>query len=127
LPAGWDFAAARTVAGDWLVAVADASGSYKSEPLFGGTLRLRSHGLLGGVRARTRIGPFVEFGQVLGGVVHNRGSVFGVVDSETRSAVQPGVGLDYPVGQRLSLRGELDARFTSIGHEWRLGVGVVIR
>jgi hypothetical protein len=127
LPLGWDVTVARTVSGDWLLAVGDASGSYKSEPVFGGTLRLRSHALLGGVRVRARIGPFVEFGQVLGGVVHNRGSVFGVVDSETRSAVQPGVGLDYPMGARFAVRGALDARFTSVEHEWRFEVGAVIR
>jgi hypothetical protein len=127
LPVGWDVAIARTMAANWLLAVADASGSYKSEPVFGGTLRLRSHALLGGVRVRARIGPLIEFGQVLGGVVHNRGSVFGVVNSETHPAVQPGVGLDYPMGRGVAIRGEIDARFTSVEHEWRFGVGVVIR
>jgi opacity protein-like surface antigen len=63
-----------------------------------------------GARASARIGPFVEFGQILVGVVHASGSAFGTTMSSTHLGAQVGGGLDYPVTGRLSVRGEVDFR-----------------
>jgi hypothetical protein len=123
-PAGWVAGAAVRV-NHWLSIAADVDGQYKTIPSFGSDLYLTSHALTAGLRASARLGRFTEFGQVLGGIVQSTGTAFGATDTTTRAAVQPGLGLDYPLSANWAVRGELDVRFISTGQEIRAAAGIV--
>ena len=123
-PAGWAVSAAARL-NRWLSVAGDIDGQYKTIPFIGSDIHLTSHAVTGGVRASARIGRFVEFGQVLGGIVQSTGTAFGATDTTTYAAVQPGLGLDYPLGGKWAIRGELDVRFISTGQEVRVATGIV--
>src|SRR5438128_465815 len=54
---------------DWLAAVADAGGNYKTISSFGSEVHVSVHSAMAGVRASARVGRVTEFGQVLVGLV----------------------------------------------------------
>jgi hypothetical protein len=133
LPAGWLAGAAFQITG-WLSAVADVSGSYNTEQLFDAELHMRAHGVFGGGRASARLGRVSEFAQLLAGIVRGSGTAFGFSDTTNAFAVQPGVGLDYPIGNRVAARGQLDVRFirnqpdgNEAGYEYRFSAALVYR
>jgi hypothetical protein len=109
LPAGW-LAGAAWQTRDWLAIVADASGHRKTLHTFDSDVKLSYFAAMGGVRASAPIGPLVEFGQVLAGVLYGRGSAFGATVTESAFAIQPGGGVDMPLGRRLRARAEVDLR-----------------
>jgi hypothetical protein len=109
LPAGWVAGAARHFT-PLLSIVADVSGQYKTIPLLNTDARLSVHTVMGGLRAGSRIGRLTEFGQVLVGVVRTSGSAFGATMTGRSVGVQPGVGVDYPLTDRIAARAELDVR-----------------
>jgi hypothetical protein len=123
-PAGWFVGAAARV-NCWLSVVGDVDGQYKTIPFVGNDTHLTSHAVTGGLRASARLGRFVEFGQVLGGIVQSTGTAFGTTETTTHATVQPGLGLDYQLGGKWAIRGELDVRFISTGQEIRVATGIV--
>src|SRR5437588_557297 len=72
-------------------------------------------------------GHFVEFGQLLAGVIQTSGTVFGSTDTMRHGMLQPGAGLDYPLNRKWAIRGEVDARFISTGQQIRVAAGIVRR
>jgi hypothetical protein len=114
---GWAAGVARPL---WrhLDLVGEASGHYKTRTTFDEDVRLSFHGFLGGPRGSIAIGRFREFGQVLAGVVRAHGSAFGVSVATTAFALQPGGGIDYPIGARVAARVQLDYRWIN-GDEFR--------
>ena len=133
LPAGWIAGGAVAIT-RWLAAAADVSGSYKSEEAFGAALHFRTHAVVGGARVQARLGRATEFAQLLAGVVRGSGAAFGFTDTTDAFALQPGVGLDYPLSDRLAARGQLDVRFirnqpegNEAGYEYRFSAAVVYR
>jgi hypothetical protein len=133
LPAGWVAGAAWRLT-PALSAVADASGQYKTVALFDSDARLCVLTLMGGVRASGRIGMLTEFVQVLAGIVRASGSAFGATTTGRSAAVQPGVGVDYPLATRWAARAELDVRVmrsqpdaTNGSVQYRFVAGLVYR
>ena len=133
LPAGWIAGGAVAIT-RWLAAAADVSGSYNTEEAFGATLHFRTHAIVGGGRVHAKLGRATEFAQLLAGIVRGSGTSFGFTDTTTAFALQPGVGLDYPLGDRLAARGQLDVRFirnqpegNEAGYEYRFSAAVVYR
>ncbi len=116
---GWVAGVAKPVL-PWLAGVAEGGGHYKTKTTFDGDVTLSFHSIMGGARVSAAVGPLVEFGQVLLGVVHARGTAFGATASSTGFAIQPGGGLEYPVGRRLAARVELDYRRIAGSAEGRL-------
>jgi hypothetical protein len=123
-PAGWTVSAAGHLT-EWLSVVGDTDGHYKTIPVIGSDVRLTSHSVTGGLRAGARVGPFVEFAQLLAGVAQATGTLFGSSETIRRSVVQPGVGLDYPLHGGWAVRGQLDIRLIATGHELRVVTGLV--
>jgi len=133
LPAGW-LAGGAIGINEWLSAVVDVSGGYKTIDAFGLDIRLSAHGAMIGGRASTRIGRLTEFGQLLVGVVRGRGAAFGFTETTNAFALQPGGGIDYPLTARFAARGQLDVRFirnepngNEGGNEYRLSAALVCR
>jgi hypothetical protein len=133
LPAGWLAGGAFGVNG-WLWAVVDVSGGYKTIDAFGSDIRLSAHAVMFGVRASARIGRLTEFGELLAGVVRGSGAAFGFTDTTNAIALQPGVGVDFPVGPRVAARAELGARLirskpggNEAGYEYRFSAALVYR
>ena len=110
LRVGWMAGAARPILNDWLAIVGDVSGHRKRRLTFDGDVTLSFQAYMGGVRAAARIGPFIEFAQLLAGVVRSSGSQFGIEVHDSGFALQPGGGLDYPFASRLAARIEFDYR-----------------
>jgi Outer membrane protein beta-barrel domain len=132
-PAGWSVGAAGTI-NDWLSAVADVSGSRASTPTIVEDLRFSVHAFMFGVRASARVGRFVEFGHVLVGPVHGSATAFGVTTTSTRVGTQVGAGLDYPLKQKLAVRGQIDWRWIrgdeqggDAEQQFRVVAGIVYR
>jgi outer membrane protein with beta-barrel domain len=123
-PMGWNLGMAAGLT-SWLSLAVDAGGHYKTLSLVGTDVTLRAHTLMAGPRASARIGPFVEFGQVLAGMSHGSGTAFGSTDSVTHFAWQPGGGIDLPLGHHVSARTEFDARFLTQVHEFRFAAAIV--
>jgi hypothetical protein len=131
LPAGWMVGGAVTLT-DWLSAVGDVSGHYRTVSAFGSDVHVSVHAAMAGVRAAARIGRLTEFGQLLAGVVRGSGTAFGFTNTSNAFGLQPGLGLDYLLTPRLASRAELDVRFihsqptgNNAGYEYRL-VGAVV-
>lgn len=104
VPAGWLFSAARDVS-PVVAIVGELAGNYKSED--GETLGL--HTFQAGVRVAARSSLRVRpFAQVMAGVAV--ASCCG--DSEARFVVEPGGGVDIPMGRRVSLRLGVGIPFT---------------
>jgi hypothetical protein len=123
-PAGWAASAAGHLT-EWLSAVGDVDGQYKTIPAIGSDVRLTTHTATGGLRVAARLGRFSEFAQVLVGVAQATGTLFGSTETIRRAVVQPGMGLDYPFRERWAIRGELDLRLMATGHEFRVTTGIV--
>ena len=107
-PSGWTASAAARFGRLWTVAQLD--GSYQTYSLGISDVHLSVHTLMAGPRVVARVGPFVEFGQFLFGVVRGHGSTFGVGSSSRHFGLQPGAGLDYPLSRSFAARLELDGR-----------------
>lgn len=126
-PRGWYAAVGVRVAGPlWAIGHIDAS--FQTLSLEAGEVALSVHAGMVGVRAATRVGPFVEFGQVTLGPVRGRGAAFGTESTDTRLGIQPGAGLDYAFRRRLALRLEIDIRRIPSKDETeiRFGAGIVM-
>jgi hypothetical protein len=118
LNAGW-MAGAAVPLSSWLSVVADAGGNYKTLATIDSDVRLTVLSFMAGARASASVGRLTEFGQVLAGGVRGSGSEFGVTVSTTGFALQPGAGLDWPLGHHLAARLELDYRAISASGEGR--------
>lgn len=132
-PSGW-IAAGSVGVTSWLNAVADVSANYKSEDLLESNARFSIFGATAGLRAGARVGRLYEFGQVTTGVVRASGTSFGITDTRYAFVVQPGVGVDYPVGRALAIRAQFDVRLIRSGpdgneggRQYRVGLGIVYR
>jgi hypothetical protein len=123
-PVGWFIGAAAHL-NSWLSVAVDVDGQYKTIRFVDSDIHLASYAPTAGVRASGSLGKFLEFAQVLVGAVESRGSLFGSTDVKWHAVLQPGAGLDYPLNERWAIRGELDLRFMSSGHELRTAIGVV--
>ena len=117
-PLGWAAGVARPIRPD-IAIVGDVSGQYKTRTTFDNDVKLSFHAFMAGARARATIGRVAEFAQILAGAVHARGSGFGVTTSLTTLGVQPGGGIDYPLGSRFAARFELDYRWIKGSAEGR--------
>ena len=117
-PLGWAAGAARPVRRA-IAVVGDVSGQYKTRTTFDNDVKLSFHAFMAGPRASATIGRVAEFAQILVGAVHARGSGFGVTTSLTTLGVQPGGGIDYPLGSRFAARLELDYRWIKGSAEGR--------
>jgi hypothetical protein len=133
LPAGWMLGATVGLTHS-LSAVADVSGQYKTIALVESDARLSVHTVMGGVRASARIGRLTEFGQALVGTVRVSGSAFGSTTSSHSLGIQPGAGVDYPLGRSFAARAELDVRLirsqadtNNSGYQFRFVAGLVYR
>jgi hypothetical protein len=133
LPAGWLAGGAVGVNG-WLSAIVDISGGYKTLDVAGSDIRLSAHAAMIGGRASARIGRLTEFGELLAGIVRGSGAAFGFTSTTNALAVQPGVGVDCPIGPRVALRGQLDVRLirsqpggNEAGYEYRFSSALVYR
>jgi hypothetical protein len=133
LEAGW-MAGGGVALTDWLAAVVDFGGNYKTISSFGSEVHVSVHAAMGGVRASARVGKVTEFGQVLAGIVRGSGTAFGFVSTSHAFGLQPGIGFEIPLTQRLAGRTELDVRFihsqpngNNAGYEYRFVAGIVYR
>jgi hypothetical protein len=119
MPLGWAAGVALPV---WRAVsiAADLSGHYKHQTTFVDDITLTYHTVAAGPRASARIGPFVEFGEILAGVGIAHGSAFGVSANTTALLLQGGGGLDYPVASRIALRAQLDYRRLTGSDDGRL-------
>ena len=102
-PLGWAAGVARSIR-PAIAIVGDVSGQYKTRTTFDNDVKLSFHAFMAGARA---------------GAVHARGSGFGVTTSLTTLGVQPGGGIDYPLGSRFAARFELDYRWIKGSAEGR--------
>ncbi len=109
MPLGWALGAAWPL---WRAVsiAADVSGHYKHRTTFVDDVTLTYHTVAAGPRASARIGPFIEFAEVLAGAAIAHGAAFGTTVNTTALLLQGGGGLDYPMHSRLALRGEVDYR-----------------
>jgi hypothetical protein len=133
LRAGWVAGAALSLTRTVSV-VGDVSGQYRTVELFATDVRLSVQTVMGGVRASARLGRLIEFGQVVAGVVHTSGSAFGSTDTGNSVGVQPGVGVDYPLTDRVAARAQFDVRLirhqadaTNGGHQYRFVAALAYR
>jgi outer membrane protein with beta-barrel domain len=133
LPIGW-MAGGGVTLNDWLSAVADVSGNHKTIAAFGSDVHISVHTAMAGVRGSVRVGRLMEFAQVLVGVVRGSGTAFGFTSTTNALGVQPGLGVDYPLNQRLAGRAQFDVRFihsqpdgNDPGYEYRFVAGIVYR
>jgi hypothetical protein len=107
---GWAGGIAQPV---WraIAAVGEVSGHYKTRTTLDNDVTLTFYAFMAGPRASAAIGRVSEFAQALVGAVHGTGSAFGTTVSTTAFAIQPGGGIDYPIGSRFAARLELDYRW----------------
>ena len=133
LPAGW-LAGGAIGVNDWLSAVVDVSGGYKTIDAFGSAIRLSAHGAMLGARAAAPIGRLTQFGELLAGVVRGDGAAFGFTNTTNAIALQPGIGVDCPLGARIAARAQLSVRFirsdpggNEAGYEYRFSGALVNR
>jgi outer membrane protein with beta-barrel domain len=129
LPAGFAIGAALGI-NRWLSAVVDVSRNTHTVL----DNDLRTYAILAGARASARIGRFLEFGQLVAGRAHASSTVVGVTSGDSGFALQPGAGLDYPVGRAFSGRLQVDFRSITGGgfgkdprHDFRFVAAVVYR
>jgi hypothetical protein len=125
-PLGWNVSATFRMNG-WLALAADVDEHRKTLDLVDSEGRLTSRAFLGGLRASARLGSFVEYGELLAGIVRASGTVFGATDTINHFAIQPALGLDRAIGRRVSLRVEGALRFIDSGQEARVSTGVAYR
>ena len=113
----------------WLSAVGE-TGSARRTIL---EIELRQLALLGGARAAARIGPFTEFVQLVAGLSRSGSTILGENRNESDAfALQPGIGVDVPLGGLVAARFQVDGRWLLGGefvsddrHEVRLAASFV--
>jgi hypothetical protein len=130
-PSGW-IASAAVGLTSWLSAVADVSRhSHSTLAIDFSTLAL-----VGGVRASARIGRLTEFGQIGVGLARSTSTVVGISSTAHAVAIQPGAGLDYPLGPRFAarlqidyraIRGGIEAPIADPRHQFRYAAELVYR
>jgi hypothetical protein len=132
-PAGWMAGGTLRLSG-WLSALGEGGISTRTTTTFGSDIHMRVGTVLGGIRAEARLGRLTEFGQLAAGVVLASATGFGETSRNKAFGLQPGAGLDYPLGARLSARAQADIRFIGggsndsvPGHEIRLLAGLVFK
>src|SRR5262245_41946367 len=81
-PAGWSAGTALTL-NPWFAAVGDVAGHYATVQTFDADVQLTMHAVMGGGRAFARIGRLTEFAQLLAGIVHGSGTLFGSTETNT--------------------------------------------
>lgn len=125
---GWTAdAAVRLVS--WLSAVGETGAARRT--VF--EIELRQFALLGGARAAARIGPFTEFVQLMAGLSRSGSTILGdSVNEGNAFALQPGIGVDVPLGGLFAARFQIDRRWLLGGefvaddrHEARLAAALV--
>jgi hypothetical protein len=133
LPAGWIVGIAKPIT-PAIAVVADISGQHATIPLFTSAAELSVHTAMGGLRVSARIGRLTEFAQAVIGVARICGSAFGSTSRSTRLAVQPGGGVDYPLGRGWAARAQVDVRLlrseadaTNGGYQTRFAASLVYR
>jgi hypothetical protein len=104
-PAGWAVGAAIALT-PWSSAVVDAGYAWQTIS----DIHLNTSAIMAGARAFTGLGPFTEFAQLEIGAARAGASVFGVRTAYTAFALQPGVGIDYPMARPLAVRLQIDYR-----------------
>jgi hypothetical protein len=126
---GWTADAAVRVI-PWLSAVGETGAASRTV----GDVALHQFAVLGGARAAARIGPFSEFVQLLAGASRSPSEVLGesVPDNGYSFTLQPGGGVDIPLGGRFAARLQIDRRSFVGGefaaedrHEIRLSAALV--
>jgi hypothetical protein len=141
-PAAWFASYAHNI-NNWLAAVGELGGSYKSHEFtvdsVSYTTSTRLHTLLAGPRYSRPMGAGNLFMQVLGGGVWESGGVAiireSLISDNPTFAVQPGVGVDIPLTDRL--RARLGADYRRIfadrrtteeknNNEFRIAAGLVV-
>lgn len=128
-PVGWVVAGAFNL-NQWLGVVGEIGGNYKTLDTGLVDIDLSVHTFLGGARfggrGSTSINPF---GQVLVGLGRASGGAAGVSASDTGVVIQPGVGLDFSLTNRLGVRVQGDYRAIrndgETTNEFRFAGGVV--
>ena len=119
---GWAFSAARQMTPK-IDLVGSISGSHRSDDVLGVNVASASiHTFAGGPKytwpARDRYTPFA---QLLVGIATVGTSAFGVDDSSTGLALQPGFGVDLPVRKPLALRLGFDVETIHASGGWFTG------
>jgi hypothetical protein len=127
LPAGWMIGAALALS-SWLAAVVDVSRHAHTI----GDIELSMAAVLAGARASAKVGPFAEFGQLVVGPARASSSVVGSTSANTRFALQPGAGIEYPFATALGARLQIDFRSIPGGgpgprHDFRFVAALVYR
>jgi len=129
-PLGWFASVGKNVT-PMVAIVGDVSGAYKSIAVAPGVdAKLKVHTFMAGPRWASRQGQMTPWAQVLVGMANLSGSVFGVGDSETDFAWQPGGGLDYELANGINLRFGGNLRFIhssgNVGKEFQFVAGIVM-
>lgn len=113
---------------------AEVGGNRRVVRASGSDVTLRVLDVMAGPRLTARLGRATEFVHVMIGSVHSSGSAFGETETHTNLALQPGLGLDYPLTTRLHTRVAFDARLLgpadvaqSAGSQFRWTLGLVYR
>ena len=78
-------------------------------------MTLRVLDVMAGPRLTARVGRATEFVHLMIGAVQSSGSGFGETESHANLAVQPGLGIDYPLMRGLHARAAFDARVIRAG------------
>src|SRR5438477_2704084 len=86
----------------WLSVVGDGGGNYATVAGFASDTQLSLHAVSGGLRGSAKLGRLVEFAQLQVGYFRESGSRFGITETNNARMLQPGVGLDYPIRNRLA-------------------------
>jgi opacity protein-like surface antigen len=103
-PLGWVASAAGNVS-DVLGIVGELGGSYKTVTDAGGDVKLSVHTFMAGVRLTAPGSDSARlFLQVLAGAARAGASIADTSASNTNFAVQPGIGVDFKVGEKMFLR-----------------------
>lgn len=127
-PMGWLVAGGATLSSNVAV-VGEAGGNYKTVDFLGTDVNLRVHSFLGGLRFQERRTKVMPFGQFQVGLVHRAASLLGEGDSANDFALQPGGGVDIPLGSSMGARVQADYRIIrsegETSNEFRVGFGLV--
>jgi hypothetical protein len=103
-PGGWAFSVARQMT-PAIDLVGGISGSHKSENVLGVNLASTTlYTFAAGPKYSRHTGSVTSFGQVLVGIATMHATAFGVSDSSTGFALQPGMGIDIPIARTLNAR-----------------------
>jgi hypothetical protein len=114
LPQGWAAGAAVPVF-RMIGATAEVGSNRRVLQASGADIALRVIDVMTGVRLTARVGRATEFAHFMVGMVQARGAAFGQTDAHTNFAVQPGLGINYPLTTRLHARAGFDARVVRAG------------